>query len=269
MAGLKINLLYQTGTLESHLGRQLLISRFVVLLNKQVLITKEQFSIKGEVIDYILKRSKKRKRSISMRFNRNKQLQINVPFRMNQSFINDFIMSKFRWIKSHEEKLKLQKPHKILHYENGEKHDFMGNQCILNIISAKASEVFLKEDELMVFHRKNSSVENILNNWYKTQALEYLTNRSLMLAEKFNFPKIKSIKVRNMKARWGSCNSRFEITYNTHLIKTSIQSIDYVIIHELCHLIHPNHSSRFYQLQSEINPNWKAQKQILNEFEIT
>ena len=113
---------------------------------------------------------------------------------------------------------------------------------------------------------KNSSIKNILNHWYKTQALDYLTNRTLLLAEKYSFPKIRSIKVRNMKARWGSCSSRSEITYNTHLIKTSNQSIDYVIIHELCHLIHQNHSARFYQLQTEINPNWKAQKQILNHF---
>lgn len=228
--------------------------------------TQEQLAINDEVIAYVLKRSKKRKLSISMRYNRQDQLQVNVPHRMNQAIINDFIIAKYTWIKSQQEKSKNKQDIKIFTYENQEAHDFMGRQYRLRLTQSKSSQVLLKQDEIVIFHRKNSSIKNILERWYKTEAIDYFSKRTQLLADRYEFPKIRSIKIRNMRARWGSCSSLFDITYNTHLIKTSTECIDYVIIHELCHLIHPNHSPRFYQLQTQLNPQWKAQKQSLNEF---
>ena len=238
-------------------------------MQKSLLETQEYLDINGEEITYVLRRSKKRKKSISMRYNRQSQLQINAPYRMNQDVINDFIMAKYAWIKSQKEVVDNKNKIKTLTYENKEPHDFMGRKYSLCLIQSKSSQVFLKHDELLVFHRKNSSVKNILNRWYKNQALEYFTKRTRLLADQYNFPKIKTIKIRNMRARWGSCSSLSEITYNTHLIKVSLDCIDYVIIHELCHLIHPNHSPRFYQLQTQINPHWKAQKKLLNHFDLS
>lgn len=210
-------------------------------------------------------RSKKRKRSISMKFNKQGQLQINVPHRMNQSAVDDFIVAKYQWIKTNQVRNDEVQSNKLL-YVAGEKHQFKGEEYSLCLVNSGSSNVVLKDDQMIVFYRKNASVKNILDRWYKDEALNYLSQRTDYLVDKFKFPKVKAIKIRNMTARWGSCNSKSEITYNTHLIKTNLESIDYVVIHELCHLIHHNHSPRFYQLQSRVNPQWKTQKQFLNHF---
>ena len=223
------------------------------------------YELNDDKIAYKLMRSKKRKRSISMKYNKQGQLQINVPHRMNQSIIDEFIVAKYQWIKTNQDRNNQVQSKKLMYVE-GEKHQYKGAEYSLCLVKAGSSNVMLKDDQMVVFYRKNSSVKNVLDRWYKDKALEYLTQRTHYLADKFDFPNVKDIKIRNMTARWGSCNSLSEITYNTHLIKTGIESMDYVVLHELCHLIHHNHSSRFYQLQSKVNPDWKAQKQFLNHF---
>ena len=79
------------------------------------------------------------------------------------------------------------------------------------------------------------------------------------------FTKLQEVKVRKMTSSWGNCRSNGVITYNYNLIKAPLELIDYVIIHELCHLIQANHSAKFYQLQSKINPNWKLLKSRLDK----
>lgn len=224
----------------------------------------QSISINGDEVAYVLKRSKKRKRSISMRFNRDNKLQINAPFWMNQSIINDFMIDKYAWIKKQQVVVDNKKKTEPFTYQNSETHDFMGKQYQLCLMQSGKSEVLIKDKEILVFHRKNSSIKTLLENWYKKQALTYFTQRTQQLRKKYDFPAVNSIKVRNMKARWGSCSSQSNITYNTHLIKKSDQCIDYVILHELCHLIHLNHSAQFYRLQTHVNPDWKLQKQQLN-----
>jgi len=184
---------------------------------------------------------------------------------MNQSTVDDFIVAKYQWIKTNQVRNDEVQSNKLL-YVAGEKHQFKGEEYSLCLVNSGSSNVVLKDDQMIVFYRKNASIKNILDRWYKDEALNYLSQRTDYLVDKFKFPKVKAIKIRNMTARWGSCNSKSEITYNTHLIKTDLESIDYVVIHELCHLIHHNHSPRFYQLQSRVNPQWKTQKQTLNHF---
>jgi len=220
--------------------------------------------VEGERINYKLLRSKKRKYSLSMKVTRNGQLQINVPFKTHESDIEAFITSKITWIKTHIIKYQALAAVPELTYQNGELHRFMGTAYPLKLITAKQSNIEQCNDQLIVYHRKNTSIKNLLNKWYKSTALEYFKIRTQQLAEKYNMPKINEIKVRFMKSRWGSCSSQSVITFNIHLIKSAPESIDYVIIHELCHLIHANHGSQFYQLQSHLNPDWKRQKAQLN-----
>ena len=218
----------------------------------------------GAEFSYKLFRSKKRKYSLSMKVTRMGQLQINVPFKTRESDIEAFIASKTRWIKSTISKYQALSPSPKLIYQDGELHRYMGVDYPLVCISSAQSKVKLCHQQLHVYHRKNTSIKNILNKWYKNTALAYFTKRTLQLAEDFKLPKINDIKVRFMKARWGSCSSHAVITYNIHLIKTSCENIDYVIIHELCHLVHANHGAQFYRLQTQLNPNWKRQKAQLN-----
>lgn len=223
----------------------------------------ETLIVEGNTLSYILVRSKKRKRSLSMKVRKDGNLQINVPFFIEKAVVEDFILSKYSWLKQQKQRAE-HEPQKSLSYENGDKHLYLGEYYPLQLITSKISKVEISNGFLCVFHRKNASIKNLVLKWYRQQALDYFNHRTHLFKNSNNLPEVKKVKVRNMKARWGSCSSRAVITYNIHLLKASTESIDYVIIHELCHLIHPNHSHRFYQLQSQLNPNWKQQKKSLN-----
>lgn len=228
--------------------------------------THESIIIENKVIDFLLVRSKKRKYSLSMQIKKDGKLQISVPFATKDADINFFLISKKRWLLDKLNQREKSPNKQINSYTDGELHWYKGRQYSIKLIITTYSRIVIQDDNMLVYHRRNTSVKNVLKKWYRQQALRELSQRTNYLAELHGFPKIKAIKVRSMKARWGSCSSHRIINYNIHLIKTPKECIDYVILHELCHLIHQNHQKGFYQLQLKINPDWKQQKQQLNIF---
>ncbi len=228
-----------------------------------MITTDETIRIQGESIAYRLVRSKKRRRSLGLRVNKKGTVQVNVPYKTNIKDIEEFLISRFAWIQS--KLLAGISDTKPLTYVEGSKHFFLGVQYPLVLILASYSKVELSSHSIIIYHRKNVSIKNILSKWYKQQAGELFTKRTKLFMNQFNFPKVEAVKLRNMRARWGSCNNKAEITYNVHLIKAQPECIDYVIIHELCHLLHPNHGKGFYCLQSQLNPFYKQHKSLLND----
>ena len=101
-----------------------------------------------------------------------------------------------------------------------------------------------------------SSRHKKLCGWYKIQATNYLTARSQYLSAQTGL-KPSSITVKTYNARWGSCNTMGEIQYNWKIIQAPKEVIDYLIIHELCHLKHHNHSKAFWQCVESFYPNFK------------
>jgi predicted metal-dependent hydrolase len=226
--------------------------------------TQQEVLIDGKLLDYKLVRSKKRKYSLAMKLCKDGVLQINVPHKTPLKAIEDFIASKIMWVQNKQQQREELQSTQAKIYQDAESHLYIGKSYPLLLVCSNKSSVQLQEDRICVYHRKNASIKNQLNKWYKEQALGYFIQRTELLSQLHNFPLIKLIKVRYMKARWGSCSSHSVITYNIHLLKAPQECIDYVIIHELCHLIHPNHGKGFYRLQTKLNPNWKAQKKQLN-----
>lgn len=228
-----------------------------------MLATEETICIQGESLTYRLVRSKKRRKSLALRVNKKGVVQVNVPYHTDNKNIEDFLVSKFTWIQT---KLQARDSNiEPLTYVEGSLHFYLGEQYPLKLVAAKKSKVEWSDEAIIVYHKKNVSIENLLNKCYKQQAKELFIKRTNLFRVQFDLPEVKAIKLRNMKARWGSCNCKYEITYNIHLIKAQPECIDYVIIHELCHLLHPNHGEGFYRLQSQLNPLYKQHKQLLND----
>ncbi len=228
--------------------------------------TKESITLDNKVIDFLLVRSKKRQYSLSLQIKKDGCLQVNVPFTTKEKDIELFLISKKKWLLAKLLQRANKEPLQVVSYHDGDCHWYKGQKYPLKLIITTFSRVDLQDDALLVYYRRNYSVKNVLDKWYKKEALSYLTQRTQYFAQLHGFPKIKEIKIRSMKARWGSCSSRRVITFNTHLIKTPLDCIDYVILHELCHLIHQNHQKGFHQLQLSLNPMWKKQKHKLDQF---
>lgn len=152
-------------------------------------------------------------------------------------------------------------------YVNGETHFYIGRRYRLKIIEGSASSVKLKGKFIEVItpdKEKTSKIKQQLHNWYKLQGKRRFEERL-----KVNYNKIKvegiafpKLTIRVLHKRWGSC-TKHGITLNLNLIKAPVYCIDYVIMHELCHLKVPNHSPAFYKLKEKYMVDWKERKLVL------
>jgi predicted metal-dependent hydrolase len=159
-------------------------------------------------------------------------------------------------------------------FVSGETHRYLGRQYRLKVIqSIDGKESVKKEREqiLVYIRRKNDKekVRRLLHAWYRRQALEVFSERLEAWFPRFEHYIIKQprIFVRQMRSRWGSCTTNGKLMLNLKLVMVPRQFIDYIIVHELCHVVEHNHSQAFYKLMSRIMPDWEEKREKLNEFE--
>lgn len=150
-------------------------------------------------------------------------------------------------------------------FVNGETHLYLGRQYKLRIEESEFNQVKLFRGGILVLKKDNTSPKHLLSEWYREKAVSHFDDtlkKILPLFLRFDMH-LPELQIRHMPTRWGSCTARGKVILNPELIKAPKGSIEYVIIHELCHLIHHNHTRAFYELQSAMMPDWKKWKERL------
>jgi predicted metal-dependent hydrolase len=127
-----------------------------------------------------------------------------------------------------------------------------------------ASHSLQFDQKFMLPAKHHHRADKLFLKWYREQALRILTERTLMMANRENFS-FHSIRINNAKKQWGSCSRDNKLAYSWRLIMAPLSVIDYVIVHELVHTIHHNHSKRFWQKVSSIVPNHKEYRRWLRQ----
>lgn len=147
-------------------------------------------------------------------------------------------------------------------YLSGETHLYLGRQYRLQIVHGTGNTVKLKGGFLEVTTADNSKVKELVNTWYKAQAQTKFDLYARPLIERFKKYNVEpsDVVLRDMPTRWGSCTPGGKIILNPELIKAPKGCIDYVIVHELCHLVHHNHTQKFTDLQTNEMPDWEKWK---------
>jgi hypothetical protein len=159
-------------------------------------------------------------------------------------------------------------------YISGETHYYLGRQYRLKVIQSINDEVKLIGK---YFYIKTWNVESrekklsMMNKWYLSHAKILIQKRASYYLENVDvFKGINpKIQFRRMKKRWGSCKNSEVITFNIDLIKAPIHCVDYVILHELCHMIYENHDQKFFHLLNQLMPDWKKRKESLERVSLT
>lgn len=201
-----------------------------------------------------------------------KQVLIRSPFNASRNKINSIIQKRLNWISnklSYFESLPPLAPERK--YISGETHYFLGKQYRLKVIKSPWEIVKLKGAYIQVFtmHGNNERIAKILlDNWYLEKAkirFENILNSWLPKFQKYRITK-PNVIIKKLKKRWGSCSVKGNIILNSDLIKTSIPCINYVIVHELCHLVYRNHDGNYYKLLSSLMPEWKKIKLNIDYF---
>lgn len=191
-------------------------------------------------------------------------IQITVPKNTSIEKIVEKIKPKSKWILQQQRTFELFRPFaKERLYIPGETHLYLGRQykLVINKTEQNKTDINLGKG-LFTITTKNDNIELIIQKFYKSKAdiiFKELLDQLLSRFPQFNTYDIR-LTHRFMKKRWGSCSMNGNILLNTELIKANKACIEYVILHELCHLIHPNHSKDFYRTLAEVLPSWEKIK---------
>lgn len=149
----------------------------------------------------------------------------------------------------------------------GETHLYLGRQYRLKIIRSKIESVKLKGQFIEVATTDKSKAKQLVSEWYLQNAKTKFHSIAKPLIDKFKKHKVEpsSIVLREMPTRWGSCTPKGKMILNPELIKAPKGCIEYVIIHELCHLIHHDHTKKFIDLQTKEMKDWEKWKMKLEK----
>ncbi len=155
-------------------------------------------------------------------------------------------------------------------YISGETHYYLGKSYLLKVNLGVVNQVKLKAGKLEVVCKgeiRQETVKKLLAQWYYQHAEKKFNALALEAYSKFkeyDF-KMPNMEIRRMAKRWGSCNTIDKITINPEIIKTASKCIEYVLVHEMCHLVEPNHTKKFYNTLTAVMPNWQKWKDKLEQ----
>ncbi|WP_407431052.1 M48 family metallopeptidase [Methanobrevibacter sp.] len=193
-------------------------------------------------------------------------VKISAPYFVSDEQIIDFINTKMDWILEKQTQIANKNYVPALKYVNGEKHLLWGEEYSLQLIANNIKTAFVKENTIYLPVSKRSKMKNrqkTLENFYRTELQREIDNIYDKCTDIVG-KKPREIKIRKMK-NWGNCKQNKVITLNLNLAKKPKICLEYVLIHELCHLIEFNHSKKFKMLMDKNCPNWQKIKKILNE----
>lgn len=200
------------------------------------------------------------------------KVRISAPMHMNLDTVRVFAISKLGWIKKQQKKLREQPREAPREYLERESHYVWGRRYLLEVVEKDAPpQVLLKHRKLLIQVRPGADTalkQDILEAWYRKQ----LKERSLALIAKWEpliGVRVGKIFAQRMKTKWGGCNPvSGHIRLNTDLAKKPPECLEYIVVHEMTHLLEPTHNNRFVALMDSFMPKWRLYKDGLNRLPV-
>ena len=215
------------------------------------------------------------RKTVGISVHPDKKIEITAPFGTPFASIQRVIERKSKWISRQLEQLeKYQTMEKVREYISGQALRLLGRDYMIRIIQVEnfEEEEIKKETGLIrvYVHDRNQRerISLLIEDWYRNEAMIYLARKFEECYErvkKYNISK-PLYYLRYMNQRWGSCTSKGTILLNPEVIQLPSHCIEYIIMHELCHLKYRNHSKEFYHFLDTVMPNWKDYSQALDSF---
>jgi len=200
------------------------------------------------------------------------RVRVSAPESMALDTIRVFVISKLTWIKKQQQKLNAQAREAPREFVTRESHYFNGKRYLLNVIEDKgAARVELKHSTIELYARPGASREKkstILDGWYRQQLKQTLPPLIEKWEKKMGV-KMNEFGIKKMKTRWGTCNTKARrIWLNLELAKKPAECLEYVVVHEMVHLLERSHNNRFVALMDQFMPKWRSHKDELNRLPI-
>lgn len=195
---------------------------------------------------------------------------VSAPTNADNDAVLNAVKKRGRWIyeqlRDFRKQLEYTSPRK---YISGESHYYLGKQYLLKVIedpnSVQGVKLLRGKLEVSVRIKNAEKVRELLTDWYKARAKETFAKRlDAVLEHALWVTERPPLRIQTMQTQWGSCSPNGKITLNPYLVKAPRECVDYVVLHELCHLAEFNHSDRFYRLMTQVMPHWEEVKERLD-----
>lgn len=227
-----------------------------------------EFIYNGKRYKYNLSRSKRK--SVSIAVEKDQKIIVKAPIDFSAKEIQRLIEKKADWIVEKTERAgKMQKERPVHNYINGEVFYYRGKPLTLNLIlNRDRNRIMVKKqaDTLLVVSSaaKSEEIKNAIVKWYRERARE-IVEQKVSYFQKFIGKNIGDIRIKEQKSRWGSCSSKGNLNFNWKIIMAPDDIIDYLVVHELCHRLHMDHSKEFWESVERIIPDYKTKERWLKE----
>lgn len=202
----------------------------------------------------------------------NGRVRIAAPARMSLDTIRVFAISKLGWIKQQQKKLREQERETPREYLNRESHYLWGRRYLLTVREGgEAPSIELRPRRIILRMRPGTSEEKkqaLFEEWYRGQ-IKAAVHSLLAKWQPLMGVTVNRVFVQRMKTKWGSCNpAARHIRLNTELAKKPPECLEYIVVHELAHLIEPTHTRRFIALMDRFMPKWQFYREALNRLPV-
>lgn len=195
-----------------------------------------------------------------------------APLSASEASIKFAISKRARWIWKQLGQIHFTRAKFVpRQYISGESHFYLGRRHVLKVITVggvgrKVKLLRGKFEVSVQLTDTHKDIKKLLNDWYKQRAEEVFKKRlDVLLPQTPWVQEAPKLRLQQMTKQWGSCSADNVLTLNTHLVKAPRNCIDYVILHELCHIVEHNHSERFYRLLYTAMPDWEERKVYLDQ----
>lgn len=223
------------------------------------------------VIHFRIDRATRASPRIRVHVEPDRQVIVQALGDVSDSAVDEVVRRRARWIHAHLQAINLRKS-QLSHRDwvSGESHRYLGRRYMLKVcVDPKEVErVNLTRGQIRVSVQvaDRERVRSLVQDWYRERAGAWLRDRVAELAGRLPWVRrAPTVAIRQMKSRWGSCSPAGRLTLNPVLIRAPREAVDYVIIHELCHLRHHNHSKAFYTLLGRYVSGWEGIKGRLDD----
>jgi predicted metal-dependent hydrolase len=227
-------------------------------------IEQRSIELSGRTVSYTLKRSKRRSLGLSID---ETGLTVSMPLRASEKWMHSVLQEKSLWIVKHLEKWEANKL-KAVQWLDGQSIHFLGEQLTLRVIDSLFDALPLLRGRQLFVHVTDGSdqllVEQAVTHWYRREAEALLRERVAHYALLLNVSPA-AVKLSSARTQWGCCTERGTISLNWQLIKIPLRLADYVVVHELAHLVELNHSAAFWGVVKSVCPGYvRLRKELRN-----
>lgn len=228
-----------------------------------------QITVGGVTVDVVLKDIKNVHLSVHPPTGR---VTIAAPAHMSLDTVRLFAIAKVVWIRQQQNKLNLQERETPREFLSRESHYVWGERYLMKVVELDAPPIIELKHNRMIFQVRpgwdGEKRKELMESWYR-ELLRQAVPTLLAVWEQRIGVTVDVVAVRRMKTKWGSCNPIAKtILLNTDLAKKPRECLEYIVVHELVHLLEPTHNERFIKLMDQHMPKWQSHRQLLNSLPV-